>query len=359
MREIIIAGNFAGQRLNKFLMKYLDKAPSSFVYKMLRKKNIKLNDKKADGSEIISEGDNIKIYLSDETIEKFQNTNKSNISKDDSQENNYVNYNRLYNEYIIKNDNNFTLNVLYIDEDIMAVNKPVGILSQRAKREDYSINDAVIDYTIENNIIDKNELNLFKPSICNRLDRNTSGIIFAGISLKGSQMLTKAFKERSINKYYYTIVKGHFDSKLNCKGYITRDSEKYKSDIITESEYKNLENKGETVNKKYDRIETYFYPISTNGNYSLIKVKLITGKTHQIRAHLAQLGFYIIGDKKYGDVKTNSYMQDKYGLKNQLLHAGDVFWEEKDINVHADLPDIFIKICEGEGLRWQLGIQEA
>ena len=260
------------------------------------------------------------------------------------------------------NNKKITLDIIYIDEDIMAVNKPVGILSQRAKSDDYSINEAIIDYTVEKNIIDNNELNLFKPSICNRLDRNTSGIIFAGISLKGSQMLTKAFKDRTIDKYYYTIVKGCFDKEMDCRGYIARDDKSRKSHIISEDEFKeNASDKCETCEglKGYDKIETYFYSVSTNGNYSLIKVKLVTGKTHQIRAQLAELGFNIIGDMKYGDVKTNAYMKDKYGLKNQLLHAGDVYWSEKNIRIHADLPDEFIRICEGEGLRWQPGTQEA
>ena len=353
MKEVIISGNLAGQRLNKFLMKYLDGAPSSFVYKMLRKKNIKLNDKKSEGSEILVEGDNIKIYLSDDTIEKFQIKKNQNNSDINLPEKCYVNsIKKLSNNYL-------SLDILYIDEDIMAVNKPVGILSQRAKKDDYSINDAIIDYTIKKHIIDNN--NLFKPSICNRLDRNTSGIIFAGISLRGSQMLAKAFKDRTIDKYYYTIVKGCFDKKINCKGYITRDSKNLKSHILSEDEFKKITaniDRSYDVSKEYDKIETLFYPISTNGNYSLIKVKLITGKTHQIRAHLAQLSFNIVGDIKYGDHKSNTYMKDKYGLSTQLLHAGDVFWKEKDLKIHAGLPENFIKICEGEGLKWQHGTQE-
>ncbi|MBR1815546.1 MAG: RluA family pseudouridine synthase [Lachnospiraceae bacterium] len=359
MKEVIISGRFAGQRLNKFLMKYLNNAPSSFVYKMLRKKNIKLNEKKADGSEILSAGDNVKLYLSDDTIEKFQGSPKNKSREIDLPEQNYVNNDGLFVENIRTHTHPFALDVLYIDDDIIAINKPVGILSQRAKKDDYSINDAVIDYTIEKHIVDRNELNLFKPSVCNRLDRNTSGIIFAGISLKGSQMLTKAFKYRTIDKYYYTIVKGCFDKELVCKGYITRDDKSLKSYIISETEFNELVQNDSTIKKEYDIIETYFYPVSTNGNYSLIKVKLVTGKTHQIRAHLAELGFNIIGDMKYGDAESNSYMKDKYGLKSQLLHAGDVYWPEKNIRIHANLPDEFIRICEGEGLRWQPGTQEA
>ena len=186
--------------------------------------------------------------------------------------------------------------------------------------------------------------------------------MFAGISLKGSQELAQAFKNRSIDKYYYTIVSGSFDKSVECKGYISRDEGTLKSTVISDEEFA-LKNIGKTAKtdadeEKYVRIETYFEPISVASDYSLLRIKLVTGKTHQIRAHLAMLGFPIIGDSKYGDRRVNAYMRERYGLKNQLLHAGDAIWVEKGISVHAKLPDGFIKICKGEGLRWQPGTQE-
>lgn len=344
MREVIIGKNEDGQRLNKFLMKYLNQAPSSFVYKMLRKKNIKLNDKKADGSEIVSIGDSVKIFLSDDTIDKF----KSGITDD---------YNQKKSREIYKIDND----ILYQDADIIVINKPVGILSQKAEKDDYSVNEAVVDYTIKNGIISEDELNTFRPSVCNRLDRNTSGIIWAGISLKGSKELSQAFKGRSIDKYYCTIVKGKFDNKLIVDGYISRDENKLISKVITREKYEELSS--DTADERldlnsYTRIETGFYPVSYGNDYTLIRIKLITGKTHQIRAHLKCLGFPVVGDVKYGDKDVNSYMRSKYNLRNHLLHAGDACWKEKSISVHAELPDIFKRICDGEGLKWQPGIQE-
>ncbi|MBQ9234138.1 MAG: RluA family pseudouridine synthase [Lachnospiraceae bacterium] len=348
MREVIIGKNEDGQRLNKFLMKYLNLAPSSFIYKMLRKKNIKINDKKADGSEIVSIGDTVKIFLSDDTIAKF----KSDILND---------YNLKKSNGIYKIDND----ILYQDEDIIVINKPSGILSQKAERDDYSVNEAVVDYTLNNGIISKDELSTFKPSVCNRLDRNTSGIIWAGISLKGSKELSQAFKDRSIDKYYYTIVKGKFDKKLIVDGYISRDEDKLMSKVITCEKYEELSNDAAdkrydnlNLNNNYTRIETGFYPVSYGNDYTLIRIKLITGKTHQIRAHLKSLGFPVAGDVKYGDKDVNSYMRDKYNLRNHLLHAGDARWKDKSISVHADLPDNFKKICDGEGIVWQPGIQE-
>lgn len=339
MREIIIGKNEAGQRLNKFLMKYLKTAPSSFVYKMLRKKNIKLNDVKADGSEMLCEGDNLKLYLSDETIDKFKNDSKD------------IKYKKA-----VHINKKIKLDILYMDDDIMAVNKQAGILSQKANKDDYSINEAIIDYVIEKNILNSETLDTYKPSVCNRLDRNTSGIIWAGISLKGSQELTKAFKDREIDKYYYTIVYGCFDKELKCDGYIKRDEDELKSEVISASEYDKLNEKDE---KDFVRISTSFMPVSIGREYTLLKIKLITGKTHQIRAHLASLGYPVIGDVKYGDRRINSYMKDRYKLKNHLLHAGEAFWKKRNIELYTNFPDYFTEICKGEGLTWQHGTPEA
>lgn len=360
MREIKISKNEAGQRLNKFLMKYLKSAPSSFVYKMLRKKNIKLNDAKAEGSELLCEGDNIKLFLSDETIDKFKNEISSYTKSSDK---------RTFNRKKSVENRKINLDILYIDDDIMAVNKPVGILSQKANEDDYSINEAIIDYVIQMQILDETSLDTFKPSVCNRLDRNTSGIIWAGISLKGSQELTKAFKERKIDKYYYTIVHGRFNDMLTCDGYIIRDGNSLKSEVISEEEYERIRikegfdtsktNKNDFNKQGFVRISTSFIPVSTGKEYTLLKIKLITGKTHQIRAHLAKLGYPVIGDVKYGDRDVNSYMKERYGLKNHLLHAGEAFWKEKNISLYSEAPEIFEKICKGEGLIWQPGTPEA
>ena len=157
MREIVISKNEAGQRLNKLVMKYLNKAPSSFVYRMIRKKNIKLNNGKAVGNEIVYVGDVIQLYLSDETIESF---------RDDS-----------VRAGASTGGNRFKPEIIYHDHNILIVNKPAGVLSQKASKDDYSINESVIDYLLDNEYITETQLRTFKPSVCNRLDRNTSGLV--------------------------------------------------------------------------------------------------------------------------------------------------------------------------------------
>ena len=154
MRTLSVTKEQSGQRLDKFLQKYLSQAPKSFLYRMLRKKNIVLNGKKSDGSEKIAVGDEIKLFLSDDTIEKFSRKART------------FPYRRL--------------DVIYEDEHVLIVNKPSGMLSQKAKPEDISLNEYVIGYLIHENRLTEDTLFTFRPGICNRLDRNTSGLVLAG-----------------------------------------------------------------------------------------------------------------------------------------------------------------------------------
>lgn len=324
MQELQVTSAEANQRLNKYLMKYLDDAPSSFIYKMLRKKNITLNGKKASGDEIVSDGDIIRLYLSDETILKFKkNRYDSNVSKE-------INTGK-------------ELKVLYRDNDIIAVHKDAGILSQKAVSKDVSINEMIIDYCIKNNLIDTSLNISFKPSVCNRLDRNTSGIILAGISLHGSQMLSDILKKRDCEKIYYTIVKGSVKKSIHSVAYICKDEKENISGVISKQEYDKLDFAHKS---NFTYIENVFEPLSDNGKYTLLKVFLITGKSHQIRANLRFLNYPVIGDSKYGDISVNRYFRDTYGLRHHLLHAGSV--RLKNITITDALPDIFINICTKE-----------
>jgi len=334
MVEINIKDNEAGQRLNKYLLKYLNEATSSFIYKMLRKKNIVLNDKKAVGDEILRLGDNIKLYLADDTISKFRSSHNNGAMAG--------------NHGYVK-DLSIDIKVLYEDRDIIAVHKEPGILSQKAVKNDYSINEAIVDYISNNARFEHSDT--FKPSICNRLDKNTSGIILAGITLKGTQYLSRVLKDRELDKYYYTVVKGIFPKNMVCKAYISKDSNKNLSTVYSVEEYDRISKTNNFNPKDYSYIETYFIPVSSNNGSTLLKIKLITGKSHQIRAHLKYLGYPMAGDIKYGSNTYNSYMKEKYKLKTHLLHAGIVKLNE-ETTITDPLPDIFVRICKGEGLKY-------
>lgn len=319
MKEIIITNNEAGQRLDKLLGKYLTTAPKSFLYKMLRKKNIKLNDKKATGNEKLVIGDSVKLYLSDETVDSFTNDNLT----------------------IIKLPKN-KLKILYEDNNIIVMNKPAGVLSQKAEKSDVSMNDWLIAYVVEQGILTPEELRHFRPSVCNRLDRNTSGIIIGGISLPGLRDMSTLLKERTLDKYYLCVVAGSISNKEKICGYLYKDEVQNKVKLLKEP----------VEDAAY--IETEYTPIKTSTEYTLLKVKLITGRSHQIRAHLASIAHPIIGDYKYGRKHINDEFKKSFGLEYQLLHSYELYIPEltgalsniSNKTICAPVPDLFQRIVK-------------
>ncbi len=290
MQEIVVAGNEAGQRLTKLLMKYLNKAPSGFIYKMLRKKNIKINGMKAKGDEMLVQGDIVQLYLSDETIASFRD--------------------KIVKTAVCKTKRNqIDLKVVYEDEHILVADKPVGILSQKADKDDYSINEALIDYMLEKGDISEKQLETFKPSVCNRLDRNTSGLIICGKSFAGSQAMNNIIKNRLVDKYYTTIVYGELKETTDSICYHVKDG--------TKVQIYDKKPDGE----KASEIHTLFEPVKYANGFTLVNVKLITGKTHQIRAQAAHLGYRIVGEHKYNAGRKTADFYEKYGLKYHLLHC--------------------------------------
>lgn len=331
MQQLIIGKNQAGQRLDKYLKKILPLANTGFYYKMLRKKNITLNGHKAEGSEILSIGDEVRFFLSEETFTKFSGSKN-------------VHGEELKCFHTLKG-----IDILYEDEDVVIVNKPSGLLTQKAKPGDRSLNEWLIGYLLNTDSSFNEELSSFRPSVCNRLDRNTSGIVLCGKSLEGLQYLSLSIKNRSIRKFYRTICCGVLKSPMKIEGFLMKDENSNKVSISAD--------KPDDLDA--DFIETAIIPITDNGEYTLLEVELITGKTHQIRAHLADIGHPLIGDRKYGFEKHNRSFSEKYHLQNQLLHAyrvefpvgkegiGKVLSEK---TVYAPCPDYFTRIQLALGL---------
>lgn len=213
--------------------------------------------------------------------------------------------------------------VLYEDDNIILLNKPVGVLTQKASQRDSSLNEWLIGYLLESDAITTEELRSFHPSVANRLDRNTSGIVLCGKSLAGSQALSRIIKERSLQKYYHTICVGELDKDSHLKGYLHKDKKSNKVTVCSEIP-KSAEN------DDYSPIQTAYHPLQSNHEYTLLEVELITGKTHQIRSHLSYIGHPIIGDGKYGVQQTNQVFREKYSLRNQLLHAYRVVFPREE-----------------------------
>ena len=289
MRVLKVSAQEEGQRLDRMLAKYMPLAPRSFFYKMLRKKNIKLNGKKADGSEKTVQGDEITLYLAEETIDGFR---KKTEPKAENRQ--------------TKNSRGKKMNipVVYEDSDILLLNKPVGVLSQKADKEDYSLVEWLEDY------LQTDSSQTFRPGICNRLDRNTSGLVAAGKSIRGLQWMNQLFRERDLEKYYLCLVHGAVKEPKKLHGYLKKDSEKNKVTVIRSPE------------KGTAEIETEYQPVQVmtweGEKYTLLKIHLITGKSHQIRAHLASIGYPVVGDVKYG---RRGKAEQKFRLRSQLLHA--------------------------------------
>ena len=335
MQEIIIGKNQAGQRLNKYIQKYLKEAPGSFIYKMLRKKNIELNCKKATGNEILKEGDSVRFFLSDETISKFRGSEK-NICK--------------------KHVHPFpSKDIIYEDENIILAYKDAGILSQKSSPEDQSINEMLIEYLISTHKITLSDLETFKPSVCNRLDRNTSGIITFGKTLRASQVLSSVFKDRTVSKYYLAIVYGHIEEEKEISGYLSKDEKINKVTVYSENVPSSHE-----IHTKYTPLAYGHMPFQ-NTPVTLLKIKLITGKTHQIRAHLSWCGYPLVGDNKYTIEKKYTDINKKMKINYQMLHSYQISFpkledEFKNISLKSFL--VPPKGWNNRGIIWEHGTPE-
>lgn len=328
MRLITVTQKEAGQRLDKLLAKFLNQAPKSFLYKMLRKKNITLNGKRAAGNEKLAWGDEIRLFLADETIEKFSR------------------------EVHIGAAGTRALEILYEDDHILLVNKPCGMLSQRDESGEASLVEEIIAYLLKSGALSREELQSFRPSICNRLDRNTSGIVVAGKTVEGLQTMGAAFRDRSLDKFYRCLVAGRIEKPDRIQGYLRKDKSRNQVCVLEQP-----------VTEEDRPICTVYRPLARGEDATLLEVELITGRSHQIRAHLASIGHPILGDPKYGDAVQNRRYREEFGLKHQLLHAyrlelpkleGSLSYLSNRVFI-APLPQLFGEIVRKKGLEGKGG----
>lgn len=310
--KIEIGSNEAGQRLDKFTRKWLKDVPLSAIYKGIRKGDIKVNGKKAKEKIFLEEGDIVetKEIISEYKKGKFQRT---------------------------ENDH---LKITYEDENMLIVEKWPGVLVHSdSQNGEATLTDYILTYLYDKgDYIPEKEVT-FTPAACNRLDRNTSGIVIFGKNFESLKLLNEMIRERRIKKYYVALVKGRITDN-NYEAYISKNEDENISKIYNEKK---------TDTKK---IAMEVKTIQSCGTFSFIELDLITGRSHQLRAHLAYLGNPIVGDAKYGEKKLNSFFVNKYGLNYQFLYAYKIIFKDcpdkfaymENKTIGESLPPILKKI---------------
>ncbi len=284
MRELTINKNDAGQRLDKFLTKYMPSLPSSLLYKSLRKKCVRVNSKHVtDGAYILKEGDELRLYMNDEFFPQDKKTNIPLTSLPFP-------------------------DIVYEDENIIIADKQSGLVvhSDESKNSDTLIN-RIQNYLIQKGEFIPSDEHSFTPSLCNRLDKNTSGLIIAAKNATSLRIINEKIKNREIKKYYLCAVEGNPPKSNILNAYLER-----KDKYVVVTDYP-------TENSK--PIKTGYRVTEKRDGYSVLEVELFTGRTHQIRAHLSHIGHPLLGDVKYGAKRIkNSYHQlHSYKLKFDFI----------------------------------------
>lgn len=282
MKEFVINDNDSGQRVDKFVAKALPDLPKSMMYRLIRKKDIKINGKRCDISDRLNTGDVITIYVKDE-----------------------VSTGKKHDMSFLKCSSN--IEIVYEDKSVLIVNKPVGLDSHS---NGSPMTENLID-RIKHYLYNKEEYlpeseSSFAPALCSRLDRNTCGLVTAAKTAIALRDINEAIRAGSVHKIYHCITVGKLPNK---------------EDIITayhqKDESRNLVKISNSPIDGYKQIKTGYRVLSEKNPLSLVEVKLYTGRTHQIRAHLAHIGAPILGDGKYGSIAANK----RYGVFCQALCA--------------------------------------
>ena len=289
MVKLTITANEADQRLDRFLRKYLRRAPLSAIYRMIRK-DVKLNGKRAAKDTMLRTGDELVLYISEERIHELtvaparRHTAKKQFK------------------------------VIYEDDDVLIVDKPRGLLTHGDSHEKKNtLANQVCGYLQEKGEYDLSREKTFTPSPVNRLDRNTTGLVIFGKNADTLRKLTRLIRQRDgVDKYYLTIVCGKLDSPMALDEMLEKDHRRNISRVVSDAS-----GSGTDARKAI----TFVEPVIAGKRFSLVEAKILTGRTHQIRLQLANAGFPLAGDSKYGNSRSNRYVRDTAGITTQLLHA--------------------------------------
>ena len=283
MRELEIGKNDAGQRLDKFLTKRFKNLPQSLMYKYIRKKCIKINGKKCDIDTRLNEGDVLTFYIKDEFFEEVQEEQYDFLKAPSK------------------------LDIIYEDENIMLLNKKPGLIVHPDENYHFdSLIGRIQHYLYDKGEYDPADERAFAPALVNRIDRNTGGIVIAAKTAAALRILNRKLKDRELEKLYLCTAVGIFDKKEDILTAYLEKNEKQNRVYISDKP---------TPNGK--PIKTGYRVLAEKDGFSLLEVRLYTGRTHQIRAHMAHIGHPLLGDGKYGKNEINRRM----GYKWQALYS--------------------------------------
>ncbi len=279
MKQIVIIKEDSGQRLDKFILKTYPKLPKALMFKEIRKKNIKVNKKRTEPDYFLCENDLLQLYLNDEVLEERHES---------------LDFMRASKE----------LDIIYEDDNLLLIDKKAGVLCHPVKGEYV---DTVIS-RVKRYLYEKGEWRpsgskTFSPALANRLDRNTAGIIIAAKNAEALRVLNAKIKSREIEKYYLAAVEGIFEKQSETlTAYLIKNEKQNKVYIYDEPR------------EGCKKIVTKYTVLESSGGKSLIEIELITGRTHQIRAHLAHVGHPLLNDGKYGKSE-GRFRQELYSYK--------------------------------------------
>lgn len=328
MQKITIGENEKNQRVDRYLRKYLASASLSTIYKIIRK-DLKLNGKRVRQDHILSVGDVMELYLDDEEFNSLKRKEKP------------FNCNSFGN-----------IDIVFENDKMLIANKPHGLLVHGdSKEKKKTLTNQVRQYLYDKGEIDMSAENIFQASSANRLDRNTTGLVVFCKTPESMRNMNEMIRsEDCVEKFYLTIVKGELKGDLYLRDELIRDHERNISSVKSADTVIRSETQSDDG---YKKIATFVTSVKSNCGFSLVRVRLDTGRTHQIRAHLKHAGYPLAGDIKYGDHKTNEFMKDKYKLSTQLLHAYELRFSDcigelaelKGLIVRAELPVKFKEIA--------------
>ncbi len=301
MRKIEITKNESEQRFDRFLLKYFNNTTRSNIYKLIRKKVFKINGKRMTQEDyFLMENDILEIFLTEESIEA------------------------MIKEFVPVKPEKIGLDIVFEDDEILVLNKPKGVLTHPDKSEYKNTLATMVHFYLRDLCT-----NTFRPAPVHRLDKNTSGVVIFAKTYEALKKYNALMRDRNVEKYYICVVHGKLSKAGEVKGYLIKDEIQNKVRIVAKDS-----DEAKYCHSRYKPIEQFG---AYAGEYTLVEVELLTGRSHQIRASMQLLGHSIVGDLKYGGRRVD-------GLNNQLLHSNRMIIEGRTFEAKSTEIEEFIKL---------------